>query len=214
MENARPRWHTWILVQKNSSPSMTRLAIEMNRCLQDADIPEWMAKRKTTMIQKDPSNGPPQNNYRIITCLPMMGKILTAQIREEIYDSLPSHGLCPEEQKGFRKGSRGTGELLNIDQPILNESKMIRKNLAMAWTDCKKTYDMILQSWITNCHKIVINFIEKTMKTWRVELAVGGKSLVEAEIQGDILQGDALSLLLFLIAIITKGLLMLPPRYI
>ena len=48
----------------------------------------------------------------IITCLPMMWKILTVQIREEIYYLLTSHGLFPDEQKGCRKGSRGTAELL------------------------------------------------------------------------------------------------------
>ena len=46
----------------------------------------------------------------------------------------------------------------------------------------------------------VINFIEKTMKTWRVELTAGGRSLGEAKIQIGIFQGDALSLLLFIIA--------------
>ena len=34
-----------------------RLALEMNRCLQDAHVPELMTKRKTTLIQKDPSKG-------------------------------------------------------------------------------------------------------------------------------------------------------------
>ena len=63
----------------------------------------------------------------------MMWKILTAQIREKIYYSQTSRGLFPDEQKGYRKGSRGTAELLYIDQHILNESKTKRKNLAMAW---------------------------------------------------------------------------------
>ena len=44
----------------------------------------------------------------------------------------------------------------------------------------------------------VINFIEKTMKTWRVELAAGGRSLAEVKIQRGIFQGDALSPLLFI----------------
>ena len=43
--------------------------------------------------------------------------------REEIYYSIASCVLFPEEQKGCRKGSRGTIELLYIDQHILNESK-------------------------------------------------------------------------------------------
>ena len=60
---------------------------------------------------------------------------------------------------------------------------------------------MVPQSWIINCFKMykiaheVINFIEKTMKTiktWRVELTAGGKSLAETKIQRGIFLGDAL----------------------
>ena len=176
----------------------------MNRCLQDAHVPEWMTKKKTALIQKDPSKGTAPNNYRPITCLLMMWKILTAQIREKIYYSLTSRGLFPDEQKGCRKGSRCTAELLFIDQHILNESKTRRENLAMAWIDDKKAYDMLPQSWILHCLKLykisheVINFIEQTMKTWRVE--PGGRSIAETKIQRGIFQGDALSPLLFIIA--------------
>ena len=72
---------------------------------------------------------------------------------------------------------------------------------------------MVLQSWIVNCLKMykisdeVINFIEETMKTWRVELKTGGKRLAEAKIQRSIFQGDALSPSLFVIA-------MMPLNYI
>ena len=68
---------------------------------------------------------------------------------------------------------------------------------------------MIPQSWIINClkkYKIsdeAINFIEKTMKTCRVELTAGVRSLAEIKIQRSIFQGDALSSLLFIIAIYT-----------
>ena len=147
-----------------------------------AHVPEWMTKGRTTLIQKDPKKGTVPNNYRPITCLPMMWKILTAQIREEIYYSLTSLGLFPDEQKGCYKGSRGTAELLYIDQHILNESKTGWKNLAMAWIDYKKAYDMDPHSWIINSLKMykisheVINFIDKTMKTWRVELTAIGRS--------------------------------------
>ena len=69
----------------------------------------------------------------------MMWKILTAQIWEEIYNSLISRGLFPEESGG----SRGTGELLYTDQQIFNESKTRRENIDMAWIDNKKAYDMV-----------------------------------------------------------------------
>ena len=146
----------------------------MKRCLQDAQVPDWMTKEKTTLIEKDPNKVKAPNNYRPITCLPIMWKLLTAQIREEIYYSLTSRGLFPDDQKWCRKGSRCIAELLYIDQHIQNESKNWRKNLAMAWRDYKKAYDMVPQSWIINCLKIykifheTINFIERTMKKCRV----------------------------------------------
>ena len=135
-----------------------------------------------------------------------MGKILTTQIREEIYDSPTSWGLFNEEQIGCRKGSRATGESLYINQHVLNESKTKRKNLSIAWIANKKLYDMVPQSWMINCLKMykisneVVNVIEKTMKTWKVELTAGGRSLAVAKVQRGIFQGDALSPLLFIIA--------------
>ena len=41
------------------------------------------------------------------------------------------------------------------------------------------------------------------MKTWRVELLAGGKSLAEIKIQRGIFQGDELSPLLFVIAMMS-----------
>ena len=65
---------------------------------------------------------------------------------------------------------------------------------------------MLPQSWILHCLKMykisheVIKFIEQTMNTWRVELTAGGRSITETKIQRVIFQGDALSPLLFIIA--------------
>ena len=97
-----------------------------------------------------------------------------------------------EEQNGYCKGTKGIGELLYIDQHILNESKAGRKNLAMAWIDYKKGLRYGPQSWIILClkkYKIsneIIKFIEKTMENWRVELTAGRKGLPEVKIQWDI----------------------------
>ena len=163
-------------------------------------------QRKDHIDPKGPKQRTAPNNYRHITCLLRMWKILTAQVREGIYNSLTSYGLFPEEQKGCRKGSKGTAELLYMDQRILNKSKTRRKNLAMAWIDYKKAYDMVPQSWMINYLKMykisheVINFIKKTIKTWRVELTAGGRSLAEAKIQRGIFQGDAISPLQVIIA--------------
>ena len=101
---------------KNSLPSMTD-------CLQETEILEWMKKGKTTLIQKDLQKETAPQQLQTITCLPMTWKIQKAQIRERIYDWLISSRLFSEEQKGCRKWTRSTGELLYIDQHIFKESK-------------------------------------------------------------------------------------------
>ena len=47
---------------KKFTPIHDKLAIEMNRCLQEAGIPEWMTKRNNTYTQKDPQKGTALNN--------------------------------------------------------------------------------------------------------------------------------------------------------
>ena len=136
LENAR-LWRIHGFWFKKFTSIHDRLALEMNRCLQGAHVLEWITKGKTTFIQKDQSKRTDPHNYKPITSLPMMWKILTAQIREEIYYSLTSFGLFSEEQKDGTKDPEAQ-QLFYIDQYILNESKTRQKNLAMAWIDYKK----------------------------------------------------------------------------
>ena len=41
------------------------------------NIPEWMALGKTVLYQKDSSKGNAVDNYRLISCLPLMWKLMT-----------------------------------------------------------------------------------------------------------------------------------------
>ena len=45
---------------KKFTPIHDRLSTETNRCLQEANILEWMTKGKTTLIQKDLKKKPSQ----------------------------------------------------------------------------------------------------------------------------------------------------------
>ena len=116
-------------------------------------------------------------------CLSVIWKILTAQTREEIYDSLISRWLYPEKWKGCHKWSRGTRGLLYIDQLIFNKSKSRCKNLAMVWIDYKQAYDPVPQSWKINClqmfkrYQMKSNFIEKKHENLESVLTAGGKKL-------------------------------------
>ena len=100
-----------------------RIISQLNECLENGNVPEWMTKGKTVLILKDINKGNVASNYRPITCLPLMWKLLTGIISEDIYEFLDKNDILPEEQKGCRKGSRGTNDLLFIDQKLLKEVK-------------------------------------------------------------------------------------------
>ena len=96
----------WI---KNLSNLHERIAIQMNKILMGEDSPPaWMTYGRTVLCQKDPRRGKVAENYRRITCLPLMWKLLTGMIAEETYNYLEREKLLPEEQKGCKRGSRGT----------------------------------------------------------------------------------------------------------
>ena len=85
-----------------------RLQLHFQECVQQGNVPEWMVRGRTVLIQKDPSKGTQASNYRPITYLPIMWKLLTGIIREKLWCHLGKNGLFVDEQKGCRKGSRGT----------------------------------------------------------------------------------------------------------
>ena len=96
------------------------------------------------MLQNDKSKGNVTSNYRPITFLPLIWKLLTGVIADQIYQHLDQETLLPEEQKGCRKGSRGTNDPIYIDRAVIKEVKSRNKNSAMAWIDYKKAYVMVL----------------------------------------------------------------------
>ena len=82
-----------------------------------------MTTGKTVLCQKDPSKEIAVENYRPISCLPLMWKLMTGIISNVLYDFLEDAGKLPNEQKGCRRRSRGTKDQLLIDKAVLNDCK-------------------------------------------------------------------------------------------
>ena len=62
-------------------------------------MPSCLTKGRTTLLQKDKSRGNITSNYGPITCLPLMWKLLTGVIADQIYGHLDQQKLLPKEQK-------------------------------------------------------------------------------------------------------------------
>ena len=101
--------------------------------------------------------------------------------------------LLPEEQKGSRRKSKGTDELLFIDKMVFWEMGMRKKNLAAACIDYKKGYDRVPHSWISErCGMVKVSeqikhFLSECMK----------ESLARIDVKQRIFQNDSLSPLVF-----------------
>ena len=184
---------------KNFSSLHERVRLQLKECLDNGIVPSWLTRGRTSLLQKDESKGNVASNYRPITCLPLMWKLLTGVIADHIYAHLDQEKLLPEEQKGRRKSSRGTNDLLYIDRAVIKEVKSRNKNFAMAWIDYKKAYDMVPHLWIIDCLVLfgvarnIKNLLVNSMEKWKVMLCSGNSELGEVEIKRGIFQGDSLS---------------------
>ena len=90
----------------------------------------------------------------------------------------------------------------------LADCKRKHKNLAMAWVDYKKAYDMVPPAWIIESLKMaqvaenIIIFLQNSMVNWNTELTPCGESLGLVDIRRGIFQGDSLSPLIFTVCMV------------
>ena len=190
------------------------MRLQLNECLDSGFVPSWLTKLKTSLLQKDKNKGNVASNYRPITCLPLTWTLLTGVIVDQIYVHLDQDKLLPEEQEGFRKGSRGTNDLLYNDRTVIKEVKSRNKKLAMAWIDYKTAYDMVPHSAIIECLDLfgvaenIKSLLVNSMEKRKVMLCSGNFGLGEVEIKRDIFEGDSLSPLVFVLVLIPLSLIL------
>ena len=140
-----------------------------------------------------------------------MWKLLNSVLADAMYDG---KGLLVDEQKGCRRKSRGTKDQLLIDKMVLRSCKRHLCGLGMTWIDYRKAYDLIPHTWLLKCMNTfgvasnMISLLENSMNTWRTDLTSGKNVFGEVRIKRGILQGDSLSPLLFVLALIPLTLIL------
>lgn len=88
------------------------------------ELPKFITAGITYMLPKSDDTANP-SQYRPITCLPTIYKLITSCITNRINSHLEYHNILSEEQKGCRKNHQGCKEQLVIDTTVL---KLLNSN--------------------------------------------------------------------------------------
>ncbi|XP_063899231.1 uncharacterized protein LOC135119187 [Helicoverpa armigera] len=174
------------------------------------NIPEFIADGITYMLPKS-RHSPQPSQYRPITCLPTIYKIITSAITHKITKHIEHHNIIAEEQKGCRRGHMGCKEQLVIDTIIHKHATTKNRNLHCTYIDYKKAFDSIPHSWliqILHIYKInskIIDFLHHIMSQWKTTLHLyhNNNTVTTRQIciRKGIYQGDSLSPLWFCLAL-------------
>lgn len=187
------------------------MTFAINRTLDQPDqFPVFLTEGITYIKPKNQDTTNPAN-YRPITCLSTLYKIISAIICNKIDEHTTEHNILSEEQKGCRKKSMGCKEQLTIDRVIMKQAETKQRNLATCYIDYRKAFDSIPHSWllrVLNIYKVdpkIISFLQTLMKSWRTRISIKTKtkniSTEVVNIHRGIFQGDSLSALWFCIAL-------------
>ena len=88
----------WI---KNLSNLHNSIALQLDRCLQENNLPKWMVTGKTLLCIEEIQKGKLVSNFRPITCLPLIWKLLTGILAEELYEHLEKNKFITMRTKGM-----------------------------------------------------------------------------------------------------------------
>jgi hypothetical protein len=94
------------------------LAALFDKLSEEDQTPEWLTEGVTLLIPKN-ENTEKLKNYRPISCLPMIYKLITAIISKWMQKYIDDQNLMPKEQKGCCRGSKGCKDQLLISKSIL-----------------------------------------------------------------------------------------------
>ena len=185
------------------------LLIHINKFIKYPEtMPLFISHGITYMLPKSKTDLQNPANYRPITCLQNIYKIITSCISQLIYTHTDQNNILAEQQKGCRKHSKGCKEQLTIDAIVSRQALRRKRNIYTMFIDYKKAFDSVPHSWLIyilqhyKIHPIIVTFLQHTMQNWSTKLKFNNQTETEnINIRRGIFQGDSLSPLWFCLAL-------------
>lgn len=157
-------------------------------------MPKFLTEGVTTLVPKI-SNPVSPSDYRPMTTLPSIYKLISKCLSQKILDYYNSNNILAEEQMGDKKGCGGAKKILTIDSIVMKKA-----DFWGVYLDYKKALDSVSHGGVLKILEIYQidekfqNFLKFSMSQWTTRLE-NSKSLIHVE--RGLFQGDPLSVVLF-----------------
>ena len=193
------------LLKLSSGVITTSITFIVKKYLETSTFPLSWKCAKVTPLYK---NGPRDeiNNYRPISVLPTLSKLIEKFIQKHLSSFLNEFGVIHKSQSGFRPGhSTETALLLMTENWLkaINEGKIV----GSVMVDFRKAFDLVDHELLLRkleLYKCSTNFI-KLMKSYldnrSQAVSLGGKMSEQGIVKRGVPQGSILGPLFFLIFI-------------
>ena len=182
-----------------------KLCLLFNNCFHAATIPNIRKHAKVTPIPKG-GDGQVVSNYRPISLLPLMSKLIEKIVHKNLYNHLTEWELLDKRQGGFRPGHSTIGTCVYFTNDLYNANNNNETTVAV-FIDAMKAFDTVN-------HQILLKKLEKygitgNLLSWLGDYLTGRKQCTVANnivstyenIVCGIPQGSVLGPLLFLVYI-------------
>ena len=181
------------------------LQIIFNKSLHQSKYPtNWKLAHVIAVFKKGDSSLP--SNYRPISLISCVGKIMERVIYKHVYNYLHQNKLIYEYQSGFLPKHSTVHQLLEIYNSILNSLEKKEAN-CFVFCDFSKAFDKVWHRGLLHKMKAygitgnLINWFKSYLKARRQKVVIKNNSSAYCEISAGVPQGSVLGPLLFIIYI-------------
>ena len=116
------------------------------------EIPTWLTQGRKVLLPKTEDISS-ERDYRPITCLNTVYKVFTGQNGSYMKGHADRNDIWDKSQLGTCSKVLGTVDQLIIDNAIMDEVREKQRNLAVAFYDYQKAYDMVRHDWMLRVYR-------------------------------------------------------------
>lgn len=191
-----------VLLKKLPFTALSWLTGLINKCIKFSHWPESFKIAKVIPILKGSKSPSEAQNYRPISLLNSMGKILEKIIHNRIIAFVEEKKLLPSYQFGFRRGHSTIHQAMRIKK-FITENKQSKKSTGLVLLDIEKAFDSVWHDGLIykliqmNFPSYLIRMIDAFIRNRKFTVHVNSAKSNSITIPAGLAQGTCISPVLY-----------------